>query len=153
MEVILLKSVNKLGLANTVVNVKPGYARNFLIPQGFALEASKRNLSMHQQKIAQQQEQAAKLLEEAKELAKKLASLSLKVAAKAGTSGKIFGSVTNVQVAQAIQETAGLEIERRNIDIVEEVKMLGHYTAKVALHPEVSVNVAFEVYEDKPAEA
>lgn len=153
MEVILLKNVNKLGLANTVVNVKPGYARNFLIPQGFALEASKRNLSMHQSKIAQQQEQAAKLLEEAKELAKKLATLSFKVAAKAGTSGKIFGSVTNVQVAQTIQEVAGIEIERRNIEIIEEVKMLGNYTAKVALHPEVSVNVNFEVYEDKPAEA
>ena len=148
MEVILLKTVNKLGLANTVVNVKPGYARNYLIPQGLALEASKRNLSMHQSKIANQQEQAAKLLEEAKELATKLSAMTFKVAAKAGTSGKIFGSVTNVQVAQAIQEAAAIEMDRRNIEIVEEVKMLGNYTAKVVLHPEVVATVAFEVFEE-----
>lgn len=150
MDIILLKNVNKLGLANTVVTVKPGYARNYLIPQGLAIEASVRNLNMLQQKIKQQQERAAKTLEDAKELAVKIAATTLRIAAKAGTSGKIFGSVTSVQVAQAVKEALGVEIDRRNIEIVEEVKMLGNYAAKAHIHPEVVATVSFEVYDDKP---
>lgn len=150
MDIILLKNVNKLGLANTVVTVKPGYARNYLIPQGLAIEASVRNLNMLQQKIKQQQERAAKTLEDAKELAVKIAATTLRIAAKAGTSGKIFGSVTSVQVAQVVKEALGIEIDRRNIEIVEEVKMLGNYTAKAHIHPEVVATVSFEVYDDKP---
>jgi large subunit ribosomal protein L9 len=152
MEIILLKNVIKLGLANSVVTVKPGYARNFLIPQGMALEASARNRNILQQKISQQEERASKLLEEAKELALKLTNAPLRIAAKAGTSGKIFGSVTSVQIAQAIQQLHGIEVERRFINIVEEVKMLGSYTAKVHVHPEVAATVTFDVYDDKPVE-
>jgi large subunit ribosomal protein L9 len=151
MEIILLKSVIKLGLANSVVSVKPGYARNFLIPQGMAIEASTRNRNILQQKISQQQERASKLLEEARELAVRLTATSLRIAAKAGTSGKIFGSVTNVQIGQAIEQALSLELDRRSINIVEEVKMLGSYTAKVHVHPEVVATVTFEVYDDAAA--
>jgi len=148
MEIILLKNVIKLGLANSVVSVKPGYARNFLIPQGMAIEASTRNRNILQQKISQQQERASKLLEEARELAVRLTATPLRIAAKAGTSGKIFGSVTNVQIGQAIEQALSLELDRRSINIVEEVKMLGSYTAKVHVHPEVFATVTFEVYDD-----
>lgn len=148
MEIILLKNVIKLGLANSVVSVKPGYARNFLIPQGMAIEASSRNRNILQQKISQQQERASKLLEEARELAVRLTATPLRIAAKAGTSGKIFGSVTNVQIGQAIEQALSLELDRRSINIVEEVKMLGSYTAKVHVHPEVVATVTFEVYDD-----
>jgi large subunit ribosomal protein L9 len=148
MEIILLKNVIKLGLANSVVSVKPGYARNFLIPQGMAIEASTRNRNILQQKISQQQERASKLLEEARELAVRLTATPLRIAAKAGTSGKIFGSVTNVQIGQAIEQALSLELDRRSINIVEEVKMLGSYTAKVHVHPEVVATVTFEVYDD-----
>lgn len=148
MEIILLKNVIKLGLANSVVSVKAGYGRNFLIPQGLAIEASTRNRNILQQKISQQQERASKLLEEARELAVRLTATPLRIAAKAGTSGKIFGSVTNVQIGQAIEQALSLELDRRSINIVEEVKMLGSYTAKVHVHPEVVATVTFEVYDD-----
>ncbi len=150
MEIILLKNVNKLGLANAIVKVKPGFARNFLIPQGMALEASERNRNILQQKIDQQKERAAKMLEEAKELAAKFAATTVKIAAKAGTSGKIFGSVTNLQISQAIKAELGIEIDRHNIELLEEVKMLGTYTAKVHVHPELSTTLSFQVYDDKP---
>jgi large subunit ribosomal protein L9 len=150
MEIILLKNVNKLGLANAVVNVKPGYARNFLIPQGLALEASDRNRNILQQQIKTQQEQAAKILAEAKELGAKLATSLLKIAAKAGTSGKIFGSVTSLQISQVIKANLGVEIDRHNIELSDEVKMLGTYTAKVHIHPEYSTTVSFHVFDDKP---
>jgi large subunit ribosomal protein L9 len=142
MEIILLKNVNKLGLANAIVKVKPGFARNFLIPQGMALEASERNRNILQQKINQQKERAAKLLEEAKEVAGKIAAATVKIAAKAGTSGKIFGSVTSMQISQAIKAELGIEIDRHNIELSDEVKMLGTYTAKVHVHPEVSTTVS-----------
>ncbi len=152
MEIILLANVEKLGTANTVVKVKPGYARNFLIPQGKALEASARNLNMLRQKIKKQQEQASRLLDEAKEIATRLTNTVFKIAAKAGTSGKIFGSVTNVQIAQAIAQVSGIEVERKYITIVDEVKMLGSYTAKVQLHPDVTATVTFNVYDDSKSD-
>jgi large subunit ribosomal protein L9 len=153
MEIILLKDVIKLGAANSVVKVKPGYGRNYLIPQGLAIEASARNRNILQQKIKQQEERAAKTLEEAKELAVKLASASIRIAAKAGTSGKIFGSVTGVQISQVIKEVVGADVDRRNIEIVEEVKMVGSYSARVHVHPQVTATIAFHVYDDGKVEA
>jgi large subunit ribosomal protein L9 len=153
MEIILLKDVIKLGAANSVVSVKPGYGRNYLIPQGLAIEASTRNRNILQQKIKQQEERAAKSLEEAKELAVKLSAASIRIAAKAGTSGKIFGSVTAVQISQVLKESVGVEVDRRNIEIVEEVKMIGSYSARVHVHPQVTATIAFHVYDDGKVEA
>jgi len=152
MEIILLKDVEHVGLANSIVEVKAGFARNYLIPQGLALVANKRNKNILTQQIRLQEERAAKLLDEAKELATKLADATLRIAAKAGTSGKIFGSVTNVQIAQAIKEVHGLDINRKSIKISGEVKLLGDYTANVSLHKEVLVPVKFIVFDDKGAE-
>ncbi|MCH2045921.1 MAG: 50S ribosomal protein L9 [Saprospiraceae bacterium] len=153
MEIILLKDIDNLGLANTIVKVKPGYARNYLIPQGAAIIANVHNKSILDEKIREQEAKAAEILEAAQAKAATMADKVLKVAAKAGTSGKIFGSVTNVQIAQAIKEQFGIEVERRNVTIPEEVKMLGTYNAVVSLHPMLKANVAFDVYDDNQAQA
>lgn len=134
MEIILLKDVEHIGLAKALVSVKAGYARNFLIPNGLAIVANKANKNSLKQEILQQEERAQKILEEAKELATTLASKTLKVAAKAGTSGKIFGSVSNVQLVNVLKDTFGIEIDKKKIKLPEEVKMLGTYTAVVSLH-------------------
>jgi len=153
MEIILLKDVEHLGLAKALVSVKAGYARNYLIPQGLAIVANKANKNSLMQEIAQQEERAAKILDEAKATAEKLADITLKIAAKAGTSGKIFGSVSSVQLANALKEAMGLELDRKNIKLPEEVKMLGTYTARIVLHKEVIAPVKFEVFDDKGEEA
>lgn len=149
MEIILLKDVEHVGLAKSVVAVKAGYARNFLIPKGLAIVANKANKNSLMQEIAQQEERAAKMVQEAKELAVKLSDVTLRIAAKAGTSGKIFGSVSNVQIANAIKDTLGIEVDRKNIKLPEEIKMLGGYVARIVLHKEIFANVKFEVFDDK----
>lgn len=149
MEIILLKDVQHVGLAKSLVKVKAGYARNYLIPQGLAIVANKANKNSLMQEIAQQEERAAKILAEAKATAEKLAGTTLKIAAKAGTSGKIFGSVSTIQLANVIKEVHGLEIDRKSIKLPEEVKMLGTYSAKVALDAKVQATVNFTVFDDK----
>ncbi len=149
MEIILLKDVEHLGLAKSLVTVKAGFARNFLIPEGLAIVANKSNKNSLMQEINQQKEKAAKVLEEAKIFASKLADTTLKIPAKAGTSGKIFGSVSSVQISKVILETLGVEVNRKDIKLPEEVKMLGTYTANVFLHKELNASVKFEVFDDK----
>lgn len=145
MDVILKQDVDRLGFKHDIVNVKDGYARNYLIPQGFAIAATDSARKMVAETMRQQSHKAVKALEDAKALGEKIAGLSLKIGAKAGESGKIFGSVNNIQVAEAIAG-AGLEIERKNIDLgAEAIRDLGSYTAKVRLHKEVTVEVSFEV--------
>jgi len=149
MEIILLKDVEHVGLKNGLVSVKAGYARNYLIPQGLAIVANKANKNSLMQSIKQQEERVAQMVTEAKELAEKLSTATLKIPAKAGTSGKIFGSVTNVQIAAALNDTFSINVDRKNIKLPEEVKMLGTYTANISLHKEVLAPVKFEVYDDK----
>ncbi|MCB0687316.1 MAG: 50S ribosomal protein L9 [Saprospiraceae bacterium] len=148
MEIILLKEIDKLGDKHEVVNVKPGYARNYLIPQGFALIANSSNRKRLDELKRIETAREAKLKDHYQEIADKLKDIVLKVGAKAGTSGKIFGSVTNVQIAQLLKEEHGVEIERRKIVLVDEVKELGNYKAKLNLHPEVISEVAFEVIQE-----
>ncbi len=148
MQVILLENIEKVGEKFEVVKVKDGYGRNYLIPQGKAIIANKTNLSRLDDYKAREAAKTAKLLEEAQAIAEKLQSEVLTIPAKAGTSGKIFGSVTNVQLAQVIKEKYELEIDRRIIEMPEEVKTLGSYTALVKLHPEITAQVNFEVVQD-----
>jgi len=145
MQVILLKDMDKLGYKHDVVSVKPGYGRNYLIPQGLAKIANKSNMGELDSIKQQEAEREAAHLAEYQEMATKMEGIVLKIGAKAGQSGKIFGSVTNVQIAAAIKEALNLDIERRKITISEEVKELGTYHAEVALHPEVLHKIAFEV--------
>ena len=131
MQIILIQDVNNLGGANEVVTVKNGYARNFLIPQKMAVEASASNLKQLQERVKQQKKKEDKMLAEINKVIAALQEGSLNIGAKTGTSGKIFGSVTNVQVARAIREQRGYEIDRRRIQLLDEIKELGSYKAKV----------------------
>ena len=145
MDVILKQDVDRLGSKNDIVNVKNGYARNYLIPQGFAVAATDSARKVVAETIRQQSHKALKALEDAKALGEKMSGISVKIGAKAGESGKIFGSVNNIQVAEALA-AAGHTVERKNIDLGSEViRDLGSYTAKVKLHKEVTVEVSFEV--------
>jgi large subunit ribosomal protein L9 len=131
MQVILIQDVNNLGGSNEVVNVKSGYARNFLIPQKFAVEASPSNMQQLNERLKQQQKKEAKMLADINLVINKLKEGPVQVGAKTGTSGKIFGSVTAVQVSRAIRDQKGYEIDRRKIHIIDEIKELGTFKAKV----------------------
>jgi len=145
MQVILIQDVNNLGGANELITVKNGYGRNFLIPKKLAIEASSSNLKQLEEKVKQQQKKEAKLLAEINIVIATLQSSPLKIGAKTGTSGKIFGSVTSVQIARAIREQKGYEIDRRRIQILDEVKELGSFKAKVDFSNGNETVVEFEV--------
>ena len=145
MDVILKQDVERLCAKNDIVTVKNGYARNFLIPKGFAISATESARKVVAETIRQQSHKATKALEDAKALAEKINGLAVKIGAKAGESGKIFGSVNNIQVAEAMA-AAGHNVERKNIDLgAEAIRDLGSYTAKVKLHKEVFAEITFEV--------
>ena len=148
MDIILLKDVEKVGAKLDIVTVKNGYGRNFLIPQKLAMIANAKNRARIDEIKAKEAEESATKLEESKILSEKIESTVLKIGAKAGTSGKIFGSVTNVQLAAALNEQTGVVVERRLIELTEEIKELGEYTAKVHLHSEVNTTIKFEVFAD-----
>ena len=145
MQVILIQDVNNLGGVNELVTVKNGYGRNFLIPSKLAIEASPSNLKMMEEKKKQQDKKEAKLLAEINSVINVLQEGELKIGAKTGTSGKIFGSVTSVQIARAIKEQKGYEIDRRRITILDEVKELGTYKAKIDFGNGNETEVSFEV--------
>lgn len=145
MEVILLQDIEKVGKKFEVVKVRDGYGRNYLIPQGMALLANKSNMRRLEEYRRREEAQMRRLLEEAKQLASQLEDKVLKIGAKVGTSGKIFGSITNLQVANALKEQLGIEVDRRKIELPEEVKEVGVYTAVLKIHPEVDTRVSFEV--------
>ena len=148
MQVILLQDIDKLGIKHDVVTVKDGYGRNYLIPQKLAIIANSSNMARLSELRRQEEAREEKMLDTYREMAEKLAKATLKIGAKAGTSGKIFGSVTTVQLAQAFKDQMDMEIERRKIEIPDEVKELGSYTAKVRFHKEVEADVNFEVIEE-----
>lgn len=145
MEVILLKDVDNLGLKFDVVTVKPGYGRNFLIPKGFAQVANASNKKHVEEVKKQQSAKIAKLIEDYKALAEKLKATKIVVGAKAGTTGKLFGSVTNIQVAEALKKQFDLTVDRKRVHIQGEVKEVGTYKATVNLYKEVSTEIEFEV--------
>jgi len=148
MEIILLKDIEKLGDKHDIVKVKPGYGRNYLIPQGLAVNANAVNRKKREQIIAEDDAREAARLDEYKVMAAKLEGQTLKIGVKAGTSGKIFGSVTNVQLAQALKDQFDLDIERKKIHLPEEVKEVGTYTADLHLHKELTAKVAFELVQE-----
>lgn len=145
MELILKKNVDKLGFKDEVVKVKPGYGRNFLIPQGYAVLATDSAKKAHAEVMKQRAHKDAKIKEEAQVIASKLEGLSLKVVAKAGESGKIFGSVTTVQLSDALK-AAGVEVERKSLKIVNEpIREVGSFDAIAILHKDIKQNFKFEV--------
>ncbi|MFY7943867.1 MAG: 50S ribosomal protein L9 [Crocinitomicaceae bacterium] len=145
MEVILKKNVDKLGYANEIVNVKPGYGRNFLIPQGYAVLATASAKKAHEEMMRQKSHKEAKMLAEAQELAAKIADVTVSIATKAGENGKIFGSVNTVQLADALRK-AGYDIDRKSLKIKDEpIKDVGTYEAEANLYKGVKQSFKFEV--------
>ncbi|NWJ50248.1 MAG: 50S ribosomal protein L9 [Bacteroidetes bacterium] len=147
MEIILKKDVTKLGYANDIVTVSNGYARNYLIPQGYAVLATATNKKIVAENVKQRAFKAAKLKTEAEDIAKSIEAVSVRIGAKAAQNGKIYGSVNALQIAEALKEQANIEVDRKKIIIDgESVKEVGEYVAKINLGKEVSASIKFEVY-------
>ncbi len=145
MEVILKQDIQSLGHKNDIITVKDGYGRNFLIPKGLAVLATVSAKKMHEENLRQRAHKEEKIKNEALEVGKKLEKVALSIGAKTSSTGKIFGSVNTIQLAEALKEK-GYDIERKNISIPEDqIKEIGKYTAKVKLHKEVSVEIEFEI--------
>jgi len=144
MEVILKQDIHTLGYKNDIVTVKNGYGRNYLIPNGLAILATESAKKMHAENMRQRAHKEEKIKNEALEVAKKLEGVTLSLGAKTSTTGKILGSVNNIQIAEALVEK-GFEIDRKVISIKDAVKEIGKYTASIKLHKEVKVEIEFEV--------
>lgn len=145
MEIILLKDVEKLGYKHDVVTVKNGYGRNYLIPQGMAVIANATNKGKLENILADIEAKETAKLDDYKALAEKLEGQTLKIGVKAGTSGKIFGSVTNLQVANALVEQFESEVERKKIVLDDNIKEVGTYEVTLQLHKEVAANMNIEL--------
>lgn len=143
MEVILKKTVDKLGFKDELVTVKPGYGRNFLIPQGYAVLATASAKKAHTEMLKQRAHKESKILAEAEELAAKINELTVSIATKAGENGKIFGSVNTVQVSEALKK-AGFDIDRKALKIKEDpIREVGTYEAEANIHK--GVRAAFKI--------
>ena len=146
MDIILKKDVNNLGDANDVVTVKDGYGRNYLIPQGFAILATEANKKMNAESLRQKSYKEQKARLEAEKLQKNLENITVKIGAKAGATGKIYGSVNAIQIAEALKEQFNYDIDRKKIHLDgESIKELGSYKASIKLHKEVITVINFEV--------
>lgn len=145
MEIILKQDVQNLGNKDEIVKVKNGYARNYLIPQGLAITATESAKKILAENTKQRAHKEAKIKADAEVIANKLEGVKLTIGAKTSSTGKIFGSVNTIQIAQALSEK-GFEIDRRIISIQDDqVKEVGNYTAEIKLHREVKVKIDFEV--------
>jgi len=145
MNVILKQDMPKLGHKDDIVTVKNGYARNYLIPKGFAINATAQNKKVHEEILRQRAHKEEQLKEAASKLAEELKKVSLTIGAKTSTKGKIFGSVNTIQIAEALIEK-GFDVERKNISIKDDlIKEIGSYSATVKLHREVLVDIPFEI--------
>lgn len=145
MEIILKQDISGLGHKDDIITVKDGYARNYLIPKGMAMNATPSVKKMHQEILNQRAHKEEQIRQEALERAEKMKGLKLTIGAKTSTKGKIFGSVNTIQIAESLKQE-GFDIDRKDIAIKEEIiKEVGSYTATVSLHREVSVEIPFEI--------
>ena len=143
MEIILLTDIANLGHKDDIVDVKQGYGRNYLIPQGYAILATPSARKVVAENLRQRAHKEAKLKEEAEEIAAQLAEVKLTIGAKTSSTGKIFGSVNSIMISESLKEK-GFDIDRKKI-VLKDVKEIGTYTALIKLHREVKVDVEFEV--------
>ncbi|MFT5511733.1 MAG: large subunit ribosomal protein L9 [Bacteroidia bacterium] len=144
MKVILKEDVQKLGYKDDVIEVKNGFGRNYLIPQGIATIATPSSIKVLEENIKQTQRKQAQVIADAEALLKTLEGVKLTIGTKAGSNGKIFGSVTTIQIAQALKD-AGHEVDRRKISITSDIKELGDYTAKISLHRGIEAEIDISV--------
>lgn len=148
MEIILKEDIEKLGYKDEIVNVKNGYGRNFLIPQGKAVPATPSAKKQHEETLRQRAHKLQKVVDAANALLAKMQAVTIKVGAKVGENGKIFGSVTSVQLADAFTKL-GHEVERKQISLKgDAIKTVGTYEASVKLHKDVQGTIKFEVIEE-----
>lgn len=144
MKVILKENVDNLGHIGDIVKVAPGYARNFLLPKGFAIEATEKNAKALEHAKRHLEYKKNKVLEAAKQLAAKIEGLSLSIAHQAGADDRLFGAVTNMELAEQLKAN-GIEMDRKRIVLAEPIKQLGDFTAIVKIHPEVSATLKVAV--------
>ena len=144
MDIILKQDVAGLGYKNDTVSVKPGYGRNYLIPQGIAIIANKSNLKMIEENIRQAAHKAEKLKKDAEDLAARIGTTVVEIGTKAGESGKIFGAITNTQIAESLSEK-GFDTDRKKIHFNNQIKDLGEYTVVIDLHKEVKHEIQVKV--------
>eukprot|EP01155_Anaeramoeba_flamelloides_P003845 Anaeramoba_flamelloidesa106407_157.p1 GENE.a106407_157~~a106407_157.p1 ORF type:complete len:148 (-),score=7.80 a106407_157:57-500(-) len=144
MEIILKEDIQNLGHKNDIVSVKNGYGRNYLIPRGLAILATTSAKKVHEENMRQRAHKEEKIKNEALEVAKTLEGKSFTIGAKASSTGKIFGSVNTIQIAEALTKE-GFNVERKNISMKDDAKELGTYTVAVKLHREVKVDISIEV--------
>lgn len=145
MKIILKQDIEKLGQKNDILTVKTGYARNYLIPKGMAIQAIDSAVKVHTENLKQRAHKEEQIRKEAEKLAEKLGNVKLVIGAKVSSAGKIFGSVNTIQLAEALN-AKGFEIDRKNILLGEDaIKETGNYKAVVKLHRDVKVEIAFEV--------
>ncbi len=147
MKVILKEDVKKLGSMGQIVTVADGFARNYLVPRGLAVEASSKNVASlkHAQRVIQ--EKAKKVKESLEEFAARLSKITLVMQAKAGEEGKLFGSVTSMDIAEKLK-SEGIEIDRKKISLEEPIKRLGTYSVSIHLHPEINAQISLQVVEE-----
>lgn len=145
MNVILQQDMPNLGHKDDIVAVKNGYARNYLIPKGYAINATEQAKKVHAEILRQRSHKEEQLKEAALKMAEELKDVSLSIGAKTSTKGKIFGSVNTIQISEALTEK-GFEVERKNISIKDDlIKEIGNYSATIKLHKEVLVDIPFEI--------
>ncbi|KAA9325983.1 50S ribosomal protein L9 [Adhaeribacter soli] len=144
MEVILRDDVKGLGFKNDIVTVKPGFGRNYLIPQGLAVMADKSNKKVVAENIRQAAHKAEKVKADAQAIADQIGDMTLEIPARVGESGKIFGAVTTLQLSEALK-AKGIDVDRKKISFDTDVKTAGEYTASIVLHKEVKHQVKFNV--------
>lgn len=149
MKVILLKDVKGQGKKGDIVNVSLGYARNYLLKNNLAKEATKGNIQILKAKQNKEKKHEKEIKEEAERLKETLANLTIEVKAKAGEAGRLFGSITNKQIADILKKEYGHEIDRRKIELAQPIRSLGHTKIPVKLHPEVNGSITVHVIEQK----
>ena len=148
MKVIMLQDVDKVGDKHEVVEVKDGFGRNYLLPRGLAIIGNSSNMGRLNEMVRRENAQEQKKLDVYRDIAKKLEGKTLRVGAKSGTSGRIFGSITQLQIRNLLQEQFGVDVERRKITLPEEAKELGTYQFTMKLHPEVVLNMDMEIVQE-----
>lgn len=148
MEIILKQDVDNLGYKDQIVNVKPGFANNFLIPSGQAVLATASAKKAHAEVLRQRAHKEEKMVSDAQVIASKISAMALTLVVKASQTGKIFGAVTTTDIAEAIA-VKGVEVDKRNIK-VETIKTTGEYTASIRIYKEVVAEVTLQVISDEP---
>lgn len=144
MKVILKENIETLGHIGDIVKVAPGYARNFLLPRGLAIEATTKNAKALEHAKRQMEYKKNKVLEQAKQFAGRIEGLSFVIAHQAGEEGKLFGSVTNMDIAERLK-AEGVEVDRKKIMLAEPIRHLGEFTVAIKIHPEVTANLKVNI--------